>query len=182
MRRLVFVLPIVVFLALTAYFARSLFSGFSGLDPTLVASPLIDQPAPTFTLPPLPGHEHGLDTADLKGQVQIVNIFASWCPPCRAEAPVLMALARDHHIAIRGIAYKDKPEDTLAYLAQLGDPYKSIGADNDGRTAIDWGAYRMPETYIVDAEGRIRYRVSTPLTPENVRRDVLPMLATLGVK
>ena len=182
MRRFVFVLPIVVFLALTAYFARSLFSGFNGLDPTLVSSPLIDQPAPTFTLPPLPGHEHGLDTADLKGQAQIVNIFASWCIPCRAEAPMLMALARDHHIAIRGIAYKDKIEDTLAYLDQLGDPYRSIGVDANGRVSIDWGAYKMPETYIVDAEGRIRYRLSNVLTPENVRRDILPMLATLGVK
>lgn len=179
MRRLIFILPILVFVGLVAYFATPL---LNQTDPTLIPSPLIDKPVPTFDLPPLPGHEKGLSSADLKGQVQIVNIFASWCIPCRAEAPVLMGLARTAHVPIRGINQKDKPEDAEAYLKELGDPYTSIGMDSDRRVSIDWGAYGAPETFIVDAEGRIRFKQAAPLTQADVRDTILPLLAKLGAK
>jgi cytochrome c biogenesis protein CcmG/thiol:disulfide interchange protein DsbE len=179
MRRILFLLPLVAFLLLAGRFASSL---VSGNDPSVIPSPLIDQPAPPFNLPPLPGHDHGLSSDDLKGQVQIVNIFASWCIPCRAEAPVLMGLARTARVPIRGINQKDKPEDALAYLRELGDPYASIGMDSDRRVSIDWGAYGAPETFIVDTEGRIRYKQASPLTEADVRDRILPMIAKLTAK
>lgn len=95
---------------------------------------------------------------------------------------MLMNLARQHHVTIRGIAYKDKPEDTERYLSELGDPYGSIGMDRDGRVAIDWGAYGVPETYIIDAEGRIRFKQAAPLTPEDIEHEILPTLARLGIR
>jgi cytochrome c biogenesis protein CcmG/thiol:disulfide interchange protein DsbE len=170
------VLPLLAFAGLVAYFAAPL---IRGTDPSLIPSPLIDQPAPSFDLPPLPGHERGLSSADLKGQVQIVNIFASWCIPCRAEAPVLMGLARNAHVRLVGIDQKDKPADALAYLKELGDPYAAIGMDSDRHVSIDWGAYGAPETFIVDAEGRIRYKQAAPLTEADVRNTILPLLAKL---
>ena len=179
MRRLIFFLPILVFIGLVVYFATPL---LDGTDPTLIPSPLIDKPVPTFDLPPLPGHEKGLSSADLKGQVQIVNIFASWCIPFRAEAPVLMSLSQTAHVPIRGINQKDKPEDAEIYLKELGNPYASIGMDSDRHVSIDWGAYGAPETFIVDAEGRIRFKKAAPLTQADVRDTIMPLLARLGAK
>jgi cytochrome c biogenesis protein CcmG/thiol:disulfide interchange protein DsbE len=179
MRRLIFIAPILVFVGLVVYFATPL---LRGTDPTLIPSPLIDKPVPTFDLPPLPGHEKGLSSADLKGQVQIVNIFASWCIPCRAEAPVLMGLSQTTHVPIRGINQKDRPEDAEAYLKELGNPYASIGMDSDRHVSIDWGAYGAPETFIVDAEGRIRFKQAAPLTQADIRDTILPLLAKLGAK
>lgn len=179
MHRILFLLPVVAFLALITYFAMPL---IRNTDPSLIASPMIDVPAPTFSLPPLPGRDHGFSSDDLKGQVQIVNVFQSTCIPCLAEAPLLMNLAKEHHVKIRGIAFQDKPESTLAYLAKAGDPYTSIGVDRNGKVGIDWGAYGVPETYIVDAEGRIRYRKPGAIDPADVRNDILPMLAKLGAK
>jgi cytochrome c biogenesis protein CcmG/thiol:disulfide interchange protein DsbE len=179
MRRLLFIAPVLAFLGLVVYFAAPL---LNGTDPSFIPSPLIDQPAPQFDLPPLPGYPKGLSSADLKGQVQIVNIFASWCIPCRAEAPVLMGLARDGGVPIRGIDQKDKPADALAYLKELGDPYASIGMDTDRRVSIDWGAYGAPETFIVDAGGRIRFKQAAPLTPADVRDKIMPLLARLKSK
>src|SRR5215475_4469444 len=106
MRRIFFLAPILAFVALLTYAALPL---LRGTDPSLIASPMIDVPAPSFTLPPLPGRDHGFSSEDLKGHVQLVNVFASYCVPCRAEAPLLMSLARDHHVTIRGIAFQDKP-------------------------------------------------------------------------
>lgn len=177
MRRLLFILPVLAFLGLLAYFATPL---LNGADPTRIASPLIDKPVPDFALPPLPGRGKGVGTADLKGKVQMVNIFASWCVPCRAEAPVLMTLARTYKVPILGIAQKDKPENTLAFLEETGDPYVAIGMDSDRHASIAWGAYGAPETYIVDAEGRIRFRQAMPLTPGDIKDKILPVLKELG--
>ncbi len=179
MRRLLFLAPILVFVGLAVYFAAPL---LKGTDPSFIPSPLIDKPVPNFDLPPLPGYQHGLSSADLKGQAQIVNIFASWCIPCRAEAPVLMGLAKAAHVPIRGIDQKDKPEDALKYLRELGDPYTSIGMDADRHVSIDWGAYGAPETFIVDAEGRIRWKQAAPLTQADIHDTILPLLAKLGAK
>jgi cytochrome c biogenesis protein CcmG/thiol:disulfide interchange protein DsbE len=179
MRRLIFLAPILVFAGLVVYFATPL---LKGTDPGYIPSPLIDQPVPVFDLPPLPGHEHGVSSAELKGQVRVVNIFASWCIPCRAEAPVLLSLSRAAHVPIMGIDQKDKPEDALAYLKELGDPYTAIGMDSDRHVSIDWGAYGAPETFIVDAEGRIRFKQAAPLTQADLRDTILPLLARLGAK
>jgi cytochrome c biogenesis protein CcmG/thiol:disulfide interchange protein DsbE len=179
LRRLLFLLPVLVFAGLVAYFVPPL---LNPTDPTYIPSPLIDQPVPQFDLPPLPGRAKGLSSADLKGQVQIVNIFASWCIPCRAEAPVLIGLAHESGVPIRGIDQKDKPADAEAYLKELGDPYASIGMDSDRRVSIDWGAYGAPETFIVDAEGRIRYKQAAPLTQADIHERILPLLARLKAK
>ncbi len=179
MRRVLFLAPVLLFVGMVIYFLGPL---LNPTDPSVIPSPLIDKPVPEFSLPPLPGHDKGLSSADLKGQVQIVNIFASWCIPCRAEAPVLLGLSKTTHVPIRGIDQKDKPEDALAYLKELGDPYASIGMDSDRHVSIDWGAYGAPETFIVDAEGRIRFKQAAPLTQADIRDTILPLLAKLGAK
>jgi cytochrome c biogenesis protein CcmG/thiol:disulfide interchange protein DsbE len=175
MRRLIFIVPILVFVGLTIYFATPL---LRGTDPSLIPSPLIDKPVPAFELPPLPGYQKGLSSGDLKGQVQIVNIFASWCIPCRAEAPALMTL-KNMNIPIQGINQKDKPADALEYLKELGDPYVSIGMDIDRKVSIDWGAYGAPETFIVDAEGRIRYKQAAPITQDDIDNTIVPLINKL---
>jgi cytochrome c biogenesis protein CcmG, thiol:disulfide interchange protein DsbE len=178
MRRFIFIAPILVFVGLVVYFATPL---LRGTDPSLIPSPLIDKPVPAFDLPPLPGYQKGLSSADLKGKVQIVNIFASWCVPCRAEAPALMAL-KSMNILIRGIDQKDRPEDALEFLKELGDPYVSIGMDIDRKVSIDWGAYGAPETFIVDAEGRIRYKQAAPITQDDIDNTILPLLKKLAAQ
>ena len=179
MRRFLFLAPVLVFIGLAVYFATPL---LRGTDPSLIPSPLIDKPAPTFELPPLPGYAKGVSSADLKGKVQIVNIFASWCVPCRAEAPALMRLAKDMHVPILGIDQKDKPADALEYLKELGDPYVAIGMDSDRHVSIDWGAYGAPETFIVDAEGRIRFKQAAPLTQADIDDTIMPLIRQLNAK
>jgi cytochrome c biogenesis protein CcmG/thiol:disulfide interchange protein DsbE len=179
MRRLIFLAPILAFVGLAVYFATPL---LRGTDPGLIPSPLIDKAAPNFDLPPLPGYAHGVNSADLKGQPHIVNIFASWCIPCRAEAPMLMSLSHATHAPILGIDQADKPDNALAYLKELGDPYAAIGMDNDRHVSIDWGAYGAPETFIVDAQGVIRFKQVGPLTQADIRNTILPLLARLGAQ
>jgi cytochrome c biogenesis protein CcmG/thiol:disulfide interchange protein DsbE len=174
MRRLAYLLPVLVFAALAAWFAKGL-----TLDPRKLPSALIDRPAPDFALPAL-GKREGLAKADLSGEVTLVNFFASWCVPCRVEHPMLMRLAEEGKFKLYGIDYKDKPEDAEKLLAQLGDPYRRIGVDQDGRIAIDFGVYGVPETYVIDKEGRIRFRQVGPLTPEDYEKNVLPLLKDLG--
>lgn len=174
-RRFLFVLPLVVFAGLSLYFAAGLTR-----DPHAIPSVLIDKPVPVFRLPPLPGHAEGLSDRDLTGSPQLLNVFASWCAPCRAEHALLLRLAREVGVPIRGLNYKDKPEDALAWLASLGNPYRSIGTDLDGRIGIEFGVYGVPETFVIDREGRIRYKHVGPLTPEAVNSVLLPLLKKLG--
>ncbi len=148
-------------------------------NPSLVPSALIGKPAPEFALPPLPGFETGLARSDLAGKVAIVNVFASWCAPCLAEHPLLVQLAKDQGIALYAINYKDRDEKAVAWLKEHGNPFARIGADRDGRVAIDWGVYGVPETYIVDRGGVIRHRQVGPLTEELLDREVRPLLAKL---
>ncbi|HEX3861838.1 MAG TPA: DsbE family thiol:disulfide interchange protein [Stellaceae bacterium] len=169
-----YVVPIVVFALLAGGFYVGL-----GRDTMVLPSPLIDKPAPQFSLPPLAEGESGFSTSDLRGHVSLVNTFASWCAPCRAEHPVLNHLARSSGVAIYGIDYKDKPDAARAWIAALGNPYVRIGAD-DGRVGIDWGVYGVPETFIVDRTGRIRYKHVGPLTEDDVTATILPLLAKLG--
>jgi cytochrome c biogenesis protein CcmG/thiol:disulfide interchange protein DsbE len=175
MRRLVYLLPILLFALLAGYFVLGL-----QRDPSLLPSALLDKPAPAFDLPGL-GGKPGLATADLAGHVVLVNFFASWCAPCREEHPLLMRLADEGKIVLYGVDYKDKPDDASRLLGQLGDPYRRIGVDRDGRTAIDFGLYGVPETYIVDQSGRIRYRQVGPITADDYERKLLPLLKQLGV-
>jgi cytochrome c biogenesis protein CcmG, thiol:disulfide interchange protein DsbE len=173
--RLLFVLPVLLFAGIALYFALAL---RPDRDPGLVPSALVGKPVPPFDLPPLLPDRPGLAAKDLKGQVTVVNFFASWCIPCRAEQPVLMELAAK--ATLYGIAYKDKPEASRAFLAESGDPFARIAVDASGRTAIDFGLYGVPETYIVDRDGIIRYRQVGPLDPDTMTRTVLPLLAELA--
>lgn len=177
-RRRLYLLPAALFLLLVAGFAKSFYDREHGIDPSVLPSPLIDQPAPHFELPPLVAGERGFSSADLTGHVSLVNTFASWCAPCREEHPVLNALARTRRVAIYGIDYKDKEDAARAWIAELGDPYTRIGAD-DGRIGIDWGVYGVPETFIVDKAGRIRYKHVGPLTAGDVQETILPLVARL---
>jgi cytochrome c biogenesis protein CcmG/thiol:disulfide interchange protein DsbE len=163
--------------ALFAVLAIGFYGGL-GTDTTVLPSPLIDQPAPSFALPPLEAGETGFSSADLAGKVSLVNVFASWCVPCRAEHPVLNALSRSKRVAIYGINYKDKSEASRAWIAELGNPYARIGAD-DGRVGIEWGVYGVPETFVVDREGRIRYKHVGPLTQADLEQKILPLIAKL---
>ena len=156
--------PLCVFAVLAAVF----FIGLKGNDPSIVPSALIGQKVPTFELPPLQGMAlPGLASADLtRGKVTLVNVFASWCGPCRLEHPVLMQLSKRGDIAVAGINYKDEPENARRFLTSLGVPYQAVGADPAGRASIDWGVYGVPETFVVDGTGIIRFKWVGPVSDE----------------
>ncbi|WP_026872575.1 DsbE family thiol:disulfide interchange protein [Inquilinus limosus] len=182
MRRLLFVLPLLLLAALAIGIGVKL---LSGSDPQSLPSALIDKPLPEFSLAALPGRPgnvgaDGLASTDFGGTPMLLNVFASWCVPCLAEHPVITKLGREDGIPVAAINYKDKPEDALAWLKRNGDPYRRIGADADGRTAIDLGVYGVPETFVIDKAGRIRYRHPGPLTPDIVDREIRPLLAELA--
>lgn len=148
-------------------------------DPSTLPSALVGKPAPEFRLPPLEGRDaQGFARSDLGGEPMLVNVFASWCVPCRIEHPVINRLA-EQGVVVHGINYKDRPEDAKAWLAELGDPFRRVGADRDGRVGIDWGVYGVPETFVVDREGRIVHRHVGPLQPRDVERTILPLLEKL---
>lgn len=176
-RTLLVALPLVIFTLLAGLFLYQL---ESGADPHRLPSALIGKPVPQFSLPPVAGLSNagrpvpGFASADLEvpGQVTIVNVFASWCVPCRQEHPTLRVLGRDPRVRLVGLNYKDRPENARQFLEALGDPYAAIGADENGRVGIDWGVYGVPETFVVDATGTITYKFVGPLSEESLR-DVL---------
>src|SRR5262245_24479789 len=172
-RPVLYLLPVLLFIALAGYFAWAL---LSGRDPQQLSSALIGKPAPEFALPALLPDLPGAARADLGGKPMLVNFFASWCVPCRAEHPFLMDLAKNANVTIIGIVYKDKPEAAADLLLELGNPYYRVGQDVEGRTAIDFGVYGVPETFLIDAGGIVRFRQPGPLTPDVIERDVLPLL------
>jgi cytochrome c biogenesis protein CcmG/thiol:disulfide interchange protein DsbE len=176
MRRLLYLLPVALFIAVATYFVLALRPDH---DPQILPSAMIDKPAPQFSLAALAGGD-SLKLDALKGHVTLINFFASWCEPCRDEHPVLMQLVKNDQIALYGIAYKDAPEDTQRFLTQLGNPYRSVGLDQNGRTGIDFGVYGVPETYVIDKEGRIRLRHVGPLTEADVVQQLLPLLKELA--
>ena len=151
-------------------------------DPHLVPSPLIGKPVPAFSLPPVQGRSLGLSSADLHGQVSLVNAFASWCVACRAEHPLLMQLKAQGTVPIHGLNYKDAPADAAHWLDTMGDPYTRTGADRDGRVAIDWGLYGVPETFVVGPDGRIAYKQIGALTPDILDKIILPLVRKLRAK
>jgi cytochrome c biogenesis protein CcmG/thiol:disulfide interchange protein DsbE len=173
------------YLPLAVFFVMAVFLGIGlTLNPRDIPSPLIGKPVPEFSLPPVKGRTLGLATADLKGQVALVNVFASWCVACREEHPVLMDLGKKGIVPIHGLNYKDKPADAQAWLDELGDPYTRTGADISGRVAIDWGVYGVPETFVVDRNGVIAYKQIGPITPKALEETILPLIRKLqaGVK
>jgi cytochrome c biogenesis protein CcmG/thiol:disulfide interchange protein DsbE len=173
-RRFAYLLPVTLFLVLAGFFLRGL-----SLDPSEVPTALADKPMPEFDLPAVDDDTRGLATADLAGAVSFVNVFASWCLPCRAEHPLLTTLAEAGTVKLFGISYKDKPADARAWLDELGDPYERIGADLDGRIGIDLGVYGVPETFVIDRDGRIRYKHIGPITQRDLDKHLLPLIERL---
>jgi cytochrome c biogenesis protein CcmG/thiol:disulfide interchange protein DsbE len=176
--RLIVLVPLLAFLALAAVFILRLQAG----DPSRIPSALIGHPAPQVSLPGLPGLERdgvavpGLDGAALKGEVTLINVWASWCVPCRDEAPLLMALATDKRIRVVGITYKDQAENARRFLGHYGNPFAANGMDGNGRAAIEWGVYGVPETFVVDRQGRISYKLIGPITPDNLESELKPAI------
>ncbi len=169
-------LPVAIFLVLAAIFYR----GLSG-NPADVPSVLINKPVPGFALAPIEGLDRpGLATGDLqKGTTTLVNVWASWCVPCREEHPLLTELSRREDVRVVGINYKDDPENARRFLMTLGVPYAAVGADRDGRTAVDWGVYGVPESFLVDGKGTIRLKWIGPLSREALRTQIVPKIEEL---
>ncbi len=176
MSRVLYLLPLLVFAVLAGYFFVSLRPGH---DIQELPSAMIEKPAPQFALAGL-GGDTPLALDALKGHPVVINFFASWCVPCRIEHPLLMRLARQDHVPLYGIAYKDAPTASAGLLATFGDPYRQVGVDRDGRVGLDFGVYGVPETYVLDAAGRIRKRFVGPLTADAVDRELLPLLRRLN--
>jgi len=149
------------------------------LDPRKVPSPLIGKPVPEFALPAVLGRSLGLASADLRKEVSLVNVFASWCVECREEHPIWMQISREGRVPVHGLNYKDQPRDAAKWLAELGDPYTRTGADVNGRVSIDWGVYGVPETFVVDRDGRIAYKHIGAVTREVWEKTLWPLVDKL---
>jgi cytochrome c biogenesis protein CcmG, thiol:disulfide interchange protein DsbE len=177
-RRMIVFIPLIAFLALAALFVLRLGAG----DPSRIPSALIGHPAPHTDLPPLAGLARegkpvpGLDSADFKGQVTVLNVWASWCVPCRDEAPLLMTLAADQRVRVVGINYKDQPDNARRFLGRYGNPFAANGTDDNGRAAIEWGVYGVPETFVIGRDGRIAYKLIGPVTPDNLDTALKPAI------
>lgn len=167
-------LPLFIFALLAAIFLTQLQSGRSVTD---IPSALIGTKAPALQLPELEGaNRPALTTDAIKGKLTLVNVFASWCVPCRQEHPVLLELSKDPRITVVGINYKDRNDNALRFLGELGNPYAAIGVDPNGKAAIDWGVYGIPETYLVSPDGIILYKKVGPFDPETLRTELMPVI------
>jgi len=176
-RKLVALLPLLVFVGLAVAMAWGLTR-----NPDRLPSALIGSPVPEFSLPPVKGRTLGLSSADLQGQVSLVNVFASWCVPCRAEHPMLLQLSEQGSVPIYGINYKDRPDDAQRWLDALGDPYDRTGADLDGRVSIEWGVYGIPETFVIDSDGTIAYKHVGPFTQAIMDETIVPLIRKLQTR
>ena len=168
------ILPLVVFALMVGLLWRGL-----SLDPKLVPSPLIDKQAPAFSLAMLEDPSRKLATSDLAGQVWVLNVWASWCVSCRAEHEVISKLASRNLVTVVGLNYKDEPADATRWLKQYGNPYAASVIDRDGRVGIDWGVYGVPETFVIGADGLIKYKHIGPVTHESLEQKIMPVLREL---
>jgi cytochrome c biogenesis protein CcmG/thiol:disulfide interchange protein DsbE len=177
-RRIVVLAPLVVFLGLVLLFLFRLYAG----DPSLIPSALIGHPVPQAILPPISGLDRngepvpGIDPASFKGAVTVVNVWASWCVPCHDEAPLLLQLSQDSRLRLIGINYKDEPDNARRFLGRYGDPFAAAGADQSGRTAIEWGVYGVPETFVVGRDAHIAYKLVGPITGDNLDSVLKPQI------
>jgi len=177
-RRMLVLVPLVAFLALVALFVLRLGAG----DPSRIPSALIGHPAPRTDLPPLPGLERdgkavlGLNSAEFQGRVTVLNVWASWCVPCREEAPLLMTVAADPRVRVVGMNYKDHADNARRFLGRYGNPFAANGTDGNGRAAIEWGVYGVPETFVIGRDGRIAYKLIGPVTPDNLETVLKPAI------
>jgi cytochrome c biogenesis protein CcmG/thiol:disulfide interchange protein DsbE len=168
-------LPLIVFLAL----ATLLFAGVrmsATRNPNDIPSPLIGKQAPAYSLPSLHEPDRQITDQDLRGRPYLLNVWGSWCPSCRIEHPIVTALARSGRVRVIGFNYKDEREDALRWLQQFGDPYEFSVVDRDGRKAIDFGVTAAPESFLIDAEGKVLYKVIGPITPDIIDEHILPRL------
>ncbi len=169
-----YTLPALMFFGLVMLLGLGL-----GSDPSLIPSPYIDKPAPDFALPRLREPDKQLSAADLRGGVSLLNVWASWCVACRHEHELLLALSREKNIRIVGLNYKDERRAALDWLARLGDPYEQSGHDYQGKVGIDFGVYGVPETFVLDKDGVIRYKHIGPITDESLTKTIYPLLRQL---
>ena len=176
MKSLRFLIPLALFVAL----ARFLYAGLS-LNPREVPSPLIGKPAPAFALPRLDDPTQTVKREDLLGKVWVMNVWASWCAPCREEHPLVIALAKQRKVPVIGLNYKDRPGDARNWLERLGNPYAATLIDFDGKVGIDFGVYGVPETFVIDAQGLVRFKHVGALTPQVISQKLEPLLKELGV-
>jgi cytochrome c biogenesis protein CcmG/thiol:disulfide interchange protein DsbE len=174
-KRWQFLAPLALFAVLLGFLAVGL-----NLNPREVPSPLIGKPVPAFELARLDDPTQRITHADLKGQVWILNVWASWCVACRQEHPLLVDFAKRNPVPLYGLNYKDKRDDGLAWLRRFGDPYKASLFDIDGRVGIDFGVYGVPETFVIDKQGVIRFKQIGPVTPEVLRDEIEPLLKQLN--
>jgi cytochrome c biogenesis protein CcmG/thiol:disulfide interchange protein DsbE len=176
MKSLRFLIPLALFVAL-AWF---LYAGLS-LNPREVPSPLIGKPAPAFALPRLDDPSQTIKREDLLGKVWVMNVWASWCAPCREEHPLVVAFAKQRKVPVIGLNYKDRPGDARNWLERLGNPYAATLIDFDGKVGIDFGVYGVPETFVIDAQGIVRFKHVGALTPQVISQKLEPVLKQLGV-
>ena len=174
LKSLRWLVPIAVFAVIAAFLYAGLFH-----NPREVPSPLIGKAAPAFSLVELHAPDRRFAPADLRGQVWLLNVWASWCVSCREEHPLLVALAKTGIVPVIGLDYKDKPDDGRAWLTDNGDPYRKSVVDLDGRVGIDWGVYGVPETFVIDRAGIIRYKQIGPLTEKALNDTILPLVRRL---
>jgi cytochrome c biogenesis protein CcmG/thiol:disulfide interchange protein DsbE len=173
-RNFTMLLPVSIFLGIAILLAIGL-----TMDPREVPSPLIDKPVPMFSLAPVQGRQLGLASNDLKGEVSLVNVFASWCVACRQEHPLLLEVSRQNIVPIHGLNYKDEADDAAGWLDALGDPYTRTGADLNGRVGIDWGVYGVPETFVIDKNGNIAYKHIGPISQQDWETKIHPLVIEL---
>ncbi len=170
-----YLVPLLIFGVLVGFLAMGL-----SLKPHEIPSPLIDKPAPAFSLPTLDVPTEKVATQDLRGKVWILNVWASWCVACRVEHPLLVEFSKTGVVPIYGLNYKDKRPDAIGWLAKFGNPYTRSLSDTEGLVGIDFGVYGVPETFVIDKNGVIRFKQIGPVTPEVLRDDILPLVRKLG--
>ncbi len=172
--RKAFLIPLGLFVLLVLFLAIGLTR-----DPRTVPSPLINKPAPAFSLPELNQADQVVSPKKMLGKVWLLNVWASWCTGCRAEHHLVVQLANKHHVDVYGLNYKDNPADARKWLAQFGNPYRANAMDISGRVGIDWGVYGVPETFVIDKQGMIRYKQIGPITNDAIEKNLLPLIVRL---